>query len=77
MRQNTELRREIGDLKKDCEELVQCKAVLENELREEQAYQEQMRQMIAKLKRNIYEVKQERERCLKEISKTRKIHSNL
>ena len=35
VRQNTELRREIGDLKKDCEELVQCKAVLENELREE------------------------------------------
>ena len=35
IRQNTEMRREIADLNRDCEELVQCKAVLENELSEE------------------------------------------
>ena len=34
-RQNNEMRREITDLNRDCEELVQCKAVLENELSEE------------------------------------------
>ena len=62
---------------RDCEELVQCKAVLENELGEEQDYQAQMRQMIAGLKRSIYEVKQERERYVKEINQGRKIYTNL
>ena len=36
-----------------------------------------MRTMIAKLKRNIYEVKQDRDKVVKEISKTKKIHNNL
>ena len=35
VRQNDNLQREISDLNRDCEELVQCKAVLENELSEE------------------------------------------
>ena len=30
--------KEINDVTMDCEELVQCKAVLENELAEEQNY---------------------------------------
>ena len=77
IRQNTDMRREINDLNRDCEELVQCKAVLENELSEEQDYQEQMRSMIAGLKRSIYEVKTERERCVKEINQGRKIYTNL
>ena len=76
-KQNAEFQREITDLKRDCEELVQCKAVLENELSEEEVYQEQMKTMIAKLKRNIYEVKTDRERLFKDISQARKIHNNL
>ena len=36
-----------------------------------------MRQLIAQLKRNIYEVKGERETFLKDISQGRKIFSNL
>jgi len=36
-----------------------------------------MRQLIVQLKRNIYEVKNEREKVLKEINKNKKIFTNL
>ena len=37
-RQNKDQHREIMDLETDCEELQNCKVVLEDELKEEQAY---------------------------------------
>ena len=36
-----------------------------------------MRNLIAQLKRNIYEVKNEREKFVKEINQERKIYANL
>ncbi len=36
-----------------------------------------MKKLIAQLKRNIYEVKNERDKMVKEINQGRKIHSNL
>jgi len=36
-----------------------------------------MKKLITQLKRNIYEVKNDREKIIKEISQGRKIHQNL
>ena len=71
------MQKEIFELERDVSELEQCRDVLTTELTEEQAYQEQMRNMIAQLKRNIYEVKNEREKFVKEINQERKIYANL
>lgn len=68
VRQTTDLHKEIGDIRRDCEELSECKVVLATEINEEQAYQDQMRNLIAKIKRNIYEVKTNREKIVKEIN---------
>jgi len=62
------MERGIAELDHDVSELDQCKSVLTGELAEEHAYQEQMRNLIAQLKRNIYEVKHEREKFVKDIN---------
>ena len=41
------MQKEIFELERDVSELEQCRDVLTTELTEEQAYQEQMRNMIA------------------------------
>ena len=51
--------------------------MLEKELMEESKYQDYLKTYIAQLKRNIYEVKQEREKYIKDINAGRKIHKNL
>ena len=76
-KQREDLQKGIADLDRDVRELDECKAVLTTELAEEHAYQEQMRNLIAQLKRNIYEVKNEREKFVKEINQERKIYANL
>jgi len=40
VRQTTDLHKEIGDIRRDCEELSECKVVLATEINEEQAYQD-------------------------------------
>ena len=77
VRARTDLERAMSDTRRDVEELGQCKKVLENELAEEHGYQEQMRQLVAQLKRSIYEVKQEREKVVRDINQQKKIHANL
>jgi len=76
-RTKNDLQRALCDTERDVSELAQCKEVLGGELKEEQAYQEQMKNLIAQLKRNIYEVTHERERVVKEIYQDRKILANL
>ena len=76
-RQHDHLQKEINEVDRDVQELETCKTVLQAEISEETAYQDQMRSMIAQLKRNIYEVKNDRERILKEINQGKKIVTNL
>ena len=64
-------------MERDCSELTQCKEVLQSELNEEIAYQEQMRGLVTQLKRKIYEVKVQRERYIRDINQGRKVYSNL
>lgn len=76
-RQSKTITKDISDLTKDCIQLAECKEVLENELTEENAYQDQIRTLIAQLKWNIYEIKGEREKVIKDTSKGKKILTNL
>ena len=76
-KQREHLEKEIADHERDVTELEKCKSVLATEVFEETAYQEQMRILIAQLKRNIYEVKQDREKMIKEIAQGKKIITNL
>ena len=45
-RQVKDLGRDIGDLMYDCNEVAECKRVLETEIREEATYQDKTRELI-------------------------------
>ena len=77
IRQRNEIKKEINEISHECDELIECKDVLTAEIKEEQEYQEQMKNLIAQLKRNIYEVRLDREKMVKEINHDRKIRTNL
>ena len=74
VRQRDHLEREIAEVDRDVKELEKCKLVLGTEISEETSYQQQMWSLIAQLKRNIYEVKNEREKYVKEINQEKKIY---
>ena len=77
LRQSKDLTREINDLDYDCNELAECKRVLDAELSEEAAYQERTRELIQNLKKSLYENKTDREKLIQQVSQSRKIINNL